>query len=187
MSMQRVLGRVAPVAALWVSLAGPAGAQTSTVMSDLVGDVGEVREKLVGLARAMPEGTYDWRPGEGVRSVAEVFKHVAADNYLIPEIVGIEAPEGTGIDASNYQSAVSFEARSLTKDQVVAELDASFAHLTKAMGEAAKGDLSREVMLFGSKSTAQQVWILVTTHVHEHLGQAIAYARSNGVVPPWSR
>ena len=31
------------------------------------------------------------------------------------------------------------------------------------------------------------MWIGATTHLHEHLGQLIAYARSNGVVPPWSR
>lgn len=187
MSMRSGFGRTAPVALLLTCLGGPATAQTSTVMADLTRDVGEVQEKLVGLARAMPQGTYDWRPGEGVRSVAEVFKHVAADNYMIPAIIGVEAPKTTGIDPSDYQTAMAFEARSLTKDQVVAELEASFAHLTEAMAEAGKGDLGEEVMLFGSKSTHQQVWILVTTHVHEHLGQAIAYARSNGVVPPWSR
>jgi len=187
MSMRSGLGRTAPVALLLMGLGGPVAAQTSTVMADLMKDVGQVQEKLVGLAQAMPEGTYDWRPGAGVRSVVEVFKHVAADNYLIPAIVGFEAPKATGIDPSNYQTAVAFEGRSLTKDQVVAQLEASFEHLTRAMGEAGPGDLGAEVMLFGSKSTHQQVWILVTTHVHEHLGQAIAYARSNGVVPPWSR
>ncbi len=187
MSMQRLLGRVAPIVALVATLAGPVGAQTSIVMEDLVSDVREVQEKLVGLARAMPEGTYDWRPGDGVRSVAEVFKHVASDNYLIPAIIGVAAPKTTGIDPSNYQTAMAFEARPLTKDQVVAELEMSFEHLAKAMGDAAGSDLTGEVMLFGSKTTHQRVWILATTHLHEHLGQSIAYARSNGVVPPWSR
>jgi uncharacterized damage-inducible protein DinB len=26
----------------------------------------------------------------------------------------------------------------------------------------------------------------LVSHEHEHLGQMIAYARSNGVTPPWS-
>jgi uncharacterized damage-inducible protein DinB len=28
---------------------------------------------------------------------------------------------------------------------------------------------------------------LLATHNHEHLGQMIAYARMNGIAPPWSR
>jgi len=36
-------------------------------------------------------------------------------------------------------------------------------------------------------TTRRAMWIGATTHLHEHLGQLIAYARSNGVVPPWSR
>ena len=83
-------------------------------------------------------------------------------------------------------TAVAFERRSRSKEEVVAELRASFAFLKAAMEREVSSDMGREVTLFGSRSTAQQVWIMTTTHLHEHLGQAIAYARSNGVVPPWS-
>jgi hypothetical protein len=44
----------------------------------------------------------------------------------------------------------------------------------------------RELSVFGSSMTGLDLWVLTTTHLHEHLGQLIAYARSNGVVPPWS-
>jgi len=31
------------------------------------------------------------------------------------------------------------------------------------------------------------VLINLETHMAEHLGQAIAYSRMNGIVPPWSQ
>jgi hypothetical protein len=40
---------------------------------------------------------------------------------------------------------------------------------------------------FGRKMTARSLWITTATHLHEHLGQLIAYARSNNVTPPWSK
>lgn len=172
--------------ALLVLCGSPVRAQTSSLMTDLMRDVAQVEEKLVGLAEAMPEGAYAWRPGEGVRSVSEVFAHVASDNYLLPATLGHAPPAETGIDGSDYMTAVAFERRSRSKEEVVAELRASFAFLEGAMEQEASSDIGREVTLFGSRSTAQQVWIMTTTHLHEHLGQAIAYARSNGVVPPWS-
>jgi hypothetical protein len=27
----------------------------------------------------------------------------------------------------------------------------------------------------------------ILVHMHEHLGQSIAYARMNGITPPWSK
>src|SRR5262245_24686652 len=46
--------------------------------------IDEARKKLLALADAMPAEKYTWRPGQGVRSVGEVFNHVAAANYFLP-------------------------------------------------------------------------------------------------------
>ena len=54
-----------------------------------------------------------------------------------------------------------------------------------AMDETAD-ELDREVVL-GTPTTVGDVWIRAIVHIHEHLGQSIAYARANEVVPPWSR
>ena len=37
------------------------------------------------------------------------------------------------------------------------------------------------------KTTTRATWIATVTHLHEHLGQLIAGARSNNVTPPWSK
>lgn len=143
------------------------------------------REKIQGLAEAIPEADYGWRPAEGVRSVGEVFKHVAADNYLLPAILGVEAPPETGI-TMEYATVQAYEARDIDKAQIVQELTASFDHLEAAVA-ATRGDLDRTATAFGTEFTAGGLWAMAVTHLHEHLGQGIAYARSNGVVPPWSR
>lgn len=156
------------------------------MMPDLGTDVEGVREKLLGLANAIPEEMWGWRPGEGVRSVGEVFLHVTADNYYIPTGVGVMAPEWTGIDPDDYETTKVFEHREIPRADIISELEVSFDHLANAITEVDEHRLGREVMLFGHEYTAQQAWILTVTHLHEHLGQMIAYARTNGIVPPWS-
>ena len=157
------------------------------LMGDLIRDVTEVERKIVGLARAMPAATYDWRPGKGVRSTSEVFMHVASDNYFLPAAMGTSAPAETGINGKEYQSAVAFEKRTLTRDQVIAELEKSFAFLKKAMADAPDSSLDAPLDLFGKKTTNRAMWISTATHLHEHLGQLIAYARISNVIPPWSK
>src|ERR1700685_3934655 len=54
----------------------------------------DVETKVVGLAEAMPEEKYNWRPEEGVRSVKEVFLHIAFANYFLPSFIGAKPPAG---------------------------------------------------------------------------------------------
>lgn len=182
----RVLSRTAMALAATAMFAAPASAQ-SGVMADLMTDVAEVQEKLVSLAKAMPEANWNWRPGEGVRSVGEAFQHVAADNYLLPAFVGAAPPAATGIVATDYSTVQKYENRKASRAEAIEALAASFDHLRKVMGETTAAQLGESVTFFGQTVTRQKLWVLTTTHLHEHLGQAIAYARSNGVVPPWSR
>jgi uncharacterized damage-inducible protein DinB len=177
-------------AALALSAAASSASAQSrpSIITDLLQDIEDVQTKLVGLARAMPADKYTWSPGEGVRSVGEVFLHVASDNYLLPTTVGVTPPAATGI-TNDYMTATAYEKKnaSLDKDAIIAQLEQSFAFLKKAVGETSGARLGETISLFGGNATVQKLWILTATHLHEHLGQAIAYARSNGVVPPWSR
>ncbi|HEX6132375.1 MAG TPA: DinB family protein [Longimicrobiales bacterium] len=153
----------------------------------LLRDLAAVEEKLTGLAEAMPDAAYAWRPGAGVRSTGEVVMHIAADNYFLPTAKGVAAPEATGIRAGEYPTVQAFETRSATKAEALQEMRASFAHLRTAVEQSDEAFLARELDLFGSRMSGLDLWVMTTTHLHEHLGQLIAYARTNGVVPPWSR
>jgi uncharacterized damage-inducible protein DinB len=149
-------------------------------------DVEQVQQKIISLARAIPAEKYAWRPAAGVRSTGEVFKHVVSDNYLLPAVLGHPADPSTGI-TTDFNSAVAYEHREMSRDSVIAALERSFAHLEKAMATTPPAKLDESVSLFGQSFTVQQTWILTAEHLHEHLGQLIAYARSNGVTPPWSK
>jgi uncharacterized damage-inducible protein DinB len=157
------------------------------LMGQVAKDAQTLRDKLVGLANAFADGQFDWRPGDGVRSVAETFLHVAADNYFIPGAVGAEPPARTGIDLGDYMTVRAFEKQDLTPAQVRDELVKSFDFVDAAIAHADPMRMDEQVDLFGGTYSHRGVWLLQATHVHEHLGQMIAYARMNGVAPPWSR
>lgn len=165
------------------AVAAPLHAQG--LMADMHGDVRQVEQKIIALAKAMPENTYAWRP-TGARSVGELFMHVAEDNYFIPVAMGKPAPAETGI-TEDFKTTVAYSSKPRTKDQIVAELEASFKHLHTAMSLTTDTNLGERLKVFGREFTRQQLMIMTVTHLHEHVGQGIAYARSNNVVPPWSR
>lgn len=171
----------APAAPAAPVAAGP------NVMKDLMGDVEGVEKKMLDLAGAMPEGTMTWTPGAGVRSVREVILHVASDNYLIPSLMGAAIPAETKIVATDFATLTAFEKQAIKRDSSVAELKKSFAHLKAAMSADSAANMGSEVDFFGTKMSRQAAWIGAVTHLHEHLGQSIAYARSNKIVPPWSK
>ena len=170
--------------ALALAVATPVSGQG--LMGEMHRDVNEVQKKMIDLANAMPESSLSWRPAAGVRSVGEVYLHVASDNYLIPIFMGKPAPASSGI-TSDFATAATFEKRALTKAQIVAELQASFTHLHQAMALTTDANVGEMINMFGQNWSRQRAMVLTVTHLHEHLGQMIAYARSNGVTPPWSR
>ena len=155
-----------------------------TLAADLLKDVEGVETKLVDLAGAIPESKYNWHP-DSARTVKRVLLHVAADNYVLPAMIGYAPDPSTGL-TSDYNTGVAFEARDIPKDSVIADLKKSFAFLKQSIQSATGASLTAPVTMFGQPFTGQSAWILTVTHLHEHLGQMIAYARTNGVKPPWS-
>ncbi len=173
--------------ALALSLAAMTSASAQSVNAELHRDLNDVQKKFTDLANAIPESAYGWRP-TGARSVGEVLLHVAADNYLLPIAFGKPAPAATGIVLTDMKSVEAFEKRTMTKAQVVAELEASFRHLHVGLGETTTdANLGETIKFFGMDWTRLRAALMTVTHLHEHLGQLIAYARSNGIAPPWSK
>ena len=176
-----------PLALAGAAAIVPVTGRAQGMMADLHADVSDVQKKLVDLAKAIPETAYGWRPMTGTRGVGELFKHIISDNYLIPISMGLAAPAATGISATDMQSADAYEKRNMTKAEIVAALEQSFAHLHSAMNLTTDANASQPMKFFGMDFTRRKAMIGTVTHLHEHLGQGIAYARSNSVVPPWSK
>lgn len=150
-------------------------------MEEFEGQFGASSQKLVALARAMPASTYDWSPGDGVASVARVFMHIARYNYMYPhQNMGRQSP----VSPAEY---ARWEDEVTDKDEVVEILEASMEYVRDVAGSMSGGDLDEATMLYGRSVGEWAVLLQLVTHMNEHLGQSIAYARMNGVVPPWSR
>ncbi|MEM1202326.1 MAG: DinB family protein [Acidobacteriota bacterium] len=144
---------------------------------DFLRDFDGVSKKLNDLAGAIPADKFDWRPAEGVRSVSESLVHVATANFFLAQALGgVAMPEG--FNPREAESTVT------SKKDAMALLETSQQHVRDAVPNA---DPKKEVELFGSTRTAYQLTQIIAGHSHEHLGQLIAYGRSNGVVPPWSQ
>ena len=181
LALLTLLGGCAATDAVPTEETAPAAAQSE--LASLQRVIASAHEKFTALAEAIPEDDLTWRPMDGVRSVEEVFIHVAADNWFVPALMGWEAPAETGV-TSDQGTFRTYQEREMSRDEMLAALDASFVFLRESMSESAS-DLGREVVL-GTPTTVGDVWVRAIVHLHEHLGQSIAYARSNEVVPPWS-
>lgn len=148
----------------------------------LLDDLATLESRFVGLAEAVPEEHYDWRPAEGIRSVGEVYTHMVNGSYYFSGMFADGRPEDVGIeDAPDNLEEVTDKAR------IVALLRHVFPHVGEAIRSTPAGDLDREIQMFGQQRTVRDAMLVLVTHMHEHLGQSIAYARSVGVAPPWSR
>jgi uncharacterized damage-inducible protein DinB len=152
-------------------------APRSGFRAELLSDLDDIQKKYLDLADAIPARKYAWRPGQGVRSISEVYMHVAGSNYLLATFIGVKPPAEIPKD---------FE-KITTKERVLVELQHSFDRLREVILTTNDSDLEKTVMLYGNHATERQVLMTIENHLHEHLGQSIAYARVNGVVPPWSR
>jgi uncharacterized damage-inducible protein DinB len=163
------------VCGLAVALMLPlAQAQLSRMQAAFGKDAGTLSDKFTGLARVM-SGKYDWKPGQGVRSVGDVFNLIVTENSMLVGV--LSGTPNTGAKPAP-----------ITDPQKLQEaLKASYVNLQKAITGLSDNDLQTTVKLFGRDWTKQDALMHILADQHEHLGQSLAYARSNGVVPPWSK
>ena len=139
------------------------------------------QQKVLGLANAFSEAQYDWRPAEGVRSVAEVLLHIASANYFFMSACGFELPEGVG-NPREFVNTVK------GKENIISKVTNSYGFLTEHMTQIKDSEFGDKVEFpFPGEYTKLSAIMLSVDHCAEHLGQLIAYARMNGITPPWSK
>jgi uncharacterized damage-inducible protein DinB len=133
--------------------------------------------QLLQLAEATPAEKFSWRPGPGVRSISEVYVHMAIGNLTLLNRAGVTPPFDMASVPKDPERTIT------SKADVVQWLRRS----TEAIHAAYKtADRQKKVQLFGRDTTAGDVFLRILLHSNEHMGQSIAYARTNGIVPPWS-
>lgn len=152
--------------------------------ADLLLPFSDLESKALSLAKAVPEDKYGWRPAPGVRSFGEVMLHIAYGNAVLLNIA-TEDPTPDAIEKQIAENAKN-EKVPVSKERILQLLTESFSTVRKSLESARAGALSRDVKFFGRTTTERAVRTFLDVHVAEHVGQAIAYARMNGVTPPWS-
>lgn len=178
MTRLTLLGCLALAALLTTpTLAHDDGAASAALKAEVQRSLDDAEQKLAALAEAAPQDKYDWAPSKEVRTVSQVFMHVASGNYFLAGMIG-PAPEGgrpKELEKTTDRAAV------------LAALKKSFDYSRANLEALAAADFSAEVEAPWGKVTKRSLMLALATHAHEHLGQAIAYVRSIGVVPPWSK
>ena len=151
-----------------------AAAPATGVNAEAIRTIESAEGHVMALAEKFPAEKYSWHP-EGARTTAEAFMHIASGNYAYANAMGTPRPEGITSDSL---------AKLTDKAQVIDALKKSFAQLKTAVNSIS--DPEKTTKFRGKDTTYREIMMTAAAHDHEHLGQLIAYARVNGIVPPWS-
>jgi uncharacterized damage-inducible protein DinB len=179
---------------LWLCLPVSASAQekppatlvapTSGARLEFLDEVSFYEQRYIRLAEAIPEDKYNWRPGDSVRStnevrsIGEVYAHIASANYVFAKMLGTPTP--TNVDLKVLAASAGDKAKDIQA------LKDSFAHFRNAILAIKDSDLDKEIKGPRGQTTVRGSFFLIAGHLGEHLGQSVAYARSVGIVPPWT-
>jgi uncharacterized damage-inducible protein DinB len=153
-----------------------------------------VERQLAALAHAIPEEQYDWRPDATARSAREVFIHIATGNFMLLDVIGAPPPRDLYGEVSaqgperlwalvrkNDELGASLRG----KASVVTALERSLQSVRQLFTESDDGQLARSLEFFGERTTVRRVYLRLLAHMHEHMGQMIAYVRCMGMPAPW--
>ena len=185
---RRLFASLALASLVLVGLPSSARAQDMTkesvasLKASFIADLDTLHTKFLVLAQAFPQDKYTWRPMDGVRSVSEVLMLAAMEGYsFIPTSFGAKAA-----DLGSREEAAKL--RTLTdKAQIIEHLNKGFAHAKKELEALDPATLTAKRKVMGQDRSAADVALFIGGDLHEHLGQMIAYARMNHIVPPWSK
>jgi uncharacterized damage-inducible protein DinB len=153
--------------------------QTEGLWEGYDGEWTHVSKQLIALAEAIPADKYSWRPAPGVRSVSEVFMHIALANFYLLSVTGPKMP--ADMTSENLEKTIT------KKADVIDRLKRSLDAVKTARAQLKPGDLERKVKIHGKTVTVDGMYLRIIVHDNEHMGQLVAYARMNGIVPPWSK
>lgn len=174
--------RFVPVLLASLALAGSAQAQSAPTKgwrAEFLSLWKSDQTKYEQLLAATPWEKFSYRPAPGVRSTCEVFLHIGADNYLLGKEIGGAVPKT--FDAKTAERCPA------NKDAVLAMLKGGFESFAAAITKMTDADGEKPLKVFGEEFTYRGFAMMNLGHAGEHLGQSIAYARTNGIVPPWSK
>ncbi len=153
--------------------------EVAGIRGEIIANLKDASGKVIELAGAVPARKWGWRPAKGVRSVGEAYLHIAQANYLLSSFLGAKPPLSEAVLSK-------LDTTPTTVERTLQLLKDSFAFAERTIADTPDSELAATASFFGTPMTKEAIMLAMATHTHEHLGQSIAYARMNGVVPPWT-
>ena len=173
----------APGGQLFARQSAPPSAEDKTppsydMKAQAVLDLQQMQDKFTKLAEAIPQDKFSWRPSADIRSISELFLHVAGSGFFFPTMKG--APPAPGFTPKDFEKSTTDKAK------IIEWLNKSFAYDIASVQAMSNADFAAPLPKLGPDANQGDVVYLLVSHHHEQLGIAIAYSRSVGVVPPWT-
>jgi hypothetical protein len=146
-------------------------------------DIEGLRKKFMALAKAVPADKLAWRPMNGTRTFREVFAHIAAEGNTETAMFGRPLPPGSLADFDAEEARLG----KLSDEQLIAAMDRGMASLSATLGGLSRATINTPIKYYGESTLPRVAATYTLNDLHEHLGQVVAYARANSIVPPWSK
>ena len=168
------------LAALLVPAVAVAQDVPAGIRGELIASMKDAGGKIEELSTAIPDGKYTWKPSKDVRSTGQVFLHVVQMNYVLPTFFGVQPP-------MSKDELAKLDSQTMDPARIRQMLRESYAWAEKAIADTPDSSLDTPTMFFDvEKMSKRAAMLALESHSHEHLGQLIAYARANNIVPPWT-
>jgi uncharacterized damage-inducible protein DinB len=154
----------------------PAGAQGNddATIASVKTTYEVVKGYITKAAAQVPDATYEYQPTKEVRTMGQLFGHIADANGMICGM------------ASGMKPAAGDAEKLATKAEIEKALAASFAACDHAFTMITTANANEPVTLFGMTHTRIGAMAFNTAHDFEHYGNIVTYMRINGMVPPSS-
>ena len=130
--------------------------------------------------------------------MSEVYVHIASGNFLLLSLTGVKLPaeyflnvtadaRGKPDTHAVFKRMSELEKTVTEKSAVTRMLKSSLDEVRNRLSQSTPAELDRPADFFGEQTTVRRVYLRILAHVNEHYGQSVAYARVNGILPPWSQ
>jgi uncharacterized damage-inducible protein DinB len=133
------------------------------------------KNDILRSADKIPDDMWSFQPTKEVRTVAQLFAHIADGQY-----------EFCGAVAEGKSVSKDIENTRKTKAQIVPALKEAFAYCDGAYAKMTDANAADIVVIFGMKITKLGAMDFNTAHTMEHYGNLVTYMRIKGILPPSS-
>ena len=162
-------------AGLTLAICTPLAGSGQTVGSSLQSLFDVTKTNIMASAEMLDEGLYAFRPTEEVRSMGELFAHIAGAQFAFCSAAAGESSPSTE----------NFEESRTTKAQIIEVLGLGFGYCDDIYSNMTDEKGRRPVTFLGP-STGFGVLAFNSAHNYEHYGNLVTYMRLNGITPPSS-